>query len=90
MSVLTPGLPHARPGRRRATGNPRAARRRAVLVLLVVGLDAAALVMLLSRQLPNALAGVLLATLGWLTAGRTATRYPAARTRGSVEEPVRR
>ncbi|MGW3147005.1 MULTISPECIES: hypothetical protein [Streptomyces] len=89
MSVLTPGILHARPGRRRATRDTRAARRRVVLVLLVVGLDAAAVVMLLSRQLPNALAGVLLATLGWLTAGRTATRYPA-RTRGPGEEPVRR
>lgn len=89
MSVLTPGLLHTLPGRRRTTGDARAARRRVVLVLLVVGLDAAAVVMLLSRQLPNALAGVLLATLGWLTAARTATRYPA-RTRGPVEEPVRR
>lgn len=89
MSVLTPGLLHTRPGRRRATRDPRAARRRVVLVLLVVGLDAAALVMLLSRQLPNALAGVLLATLGWLTAGRTANRYPA-RAHGPVDGPVRR
>ncbi|MED7823114.1 hypothetical protein [Streptomyces chiangmaiensis] len=68
---------------------PREPWRRAAFVLLAVGLDLAAAVMLLSRHLPNALAGVLLAGLGWFTIGRIASWYPAS-TRNTIEESTRR
>ena len=67
MSMLTSGLFHSRPGRRH----------RAALVLLAVGLDTTAVLMLVSRHLPNALAGLLLAGLGWVVAGHLATRHTA-------------
>lgn len=77
MSMLTSGLFHSRPGRRLPVIGARPSWRRAALVLLAVGLDTAAVMMLLSRHLPNAMAGLLLAGLGWVIAGHIATRHAA-------------
>ncbi|MER6125845.1 hypothetical protein ABT173_25095, partial [Streptomyces sp. NPDC001795] len=67
----------------------RAPWQRGAFVLLAVGLDAAAVMMLLSRNFPNALAGVLLAAIGWFTTGRIAAWYPTS-SRAVLEEPTRR
>ncbi|MER5348474.1 hypothetical protein ABT030_51345 [Streptomyces mirabilis] len=78
MSHLTPGIFRSWPDRPMAATAPREAWQRAGFVLLAVGLDTAAAAMLLSRHLPSALAGVLLAGLGWFATGRIANRYPAS------------
>lgn len=62
---------------------------RAAFVLLAVGLDMAAAVMLVSQQLPGALVGVLAAGLGWFTTGRIAAWYPASSC-SVLEESTRR
>jgi hypothetical protein len=77
MTMLTSGLFHSRPGRRLPVIGARPAWQRAALALLAVGLDTAAVTMLVSRHLPNALAGLLLAGLGWVIAGHIATRHTA-------------
>ncbi|MGR6974747.1 hypothetical protein ACU639_34970 [Streptomyces cynarae] len=77
MSHSTSAVFHGRPDRPVAASAPRQAWRRAALILLATGLDAAAVVMLVSQHLPEALCGVLLAGLGWLTTRRLAAWYPA-------------
>jgi hypothetical protein len=89
MSHLTPGIFRSRPDRPIATTAPREAWQRAAFILLAVGLDVAAAVMLLSQHLPSAGAGVLLGGLGWLATGRVAAWYPAS-SRGDLEESARR
>ncbi|WP_405885041.1 hypothetical protein OG762_43785 [Streptomyces sp. NBC_01136] len=89
MSHLMPGIFRSRPERPLTASAPREAWQRAAFVLLAVGLDAAAVVMLVSRHLPNALVGVGLAGLAWFTTGRIATWYPAS-SRAVLEEPARR
>ncbi|MET8959767.1 hypothetical protein ABZX69_09735 [Streptomyces sp. NPDC004074] len=78
MSHLTPGFLRSRPHRPVAATAPREPWQRAAFVLLAVGLDVAAAVMVLSRHLPNAVAGVLLAGIGWFTTGRIAAWYPGS------------
>lgn len=89
MSHLTPGIFRSRPDRPTAPSAPREAWQRTALVILAVGLDVAAALMVISRHLPNALAGVLLGGLGWFTTGRVTAWYPAS-SRGELEETARR
>ncbi|MFE4756115.1 hypothetical protein ACFRIB_38830 [Streptomyces mirabilis] len=89
MSHLTPGLFRSRPDHPIAATAPREVWQRAAFVLLAVGLDMAAAVMLVSQQLPGALVGVLAAGLGWFTTGRIAAWYPAS-SRSVLEETTRR
>ncbi|MGW2934013.1 hypothetical protein ACWGQ5_13055 [Streptomyces sp. NPDC055722] len=89
MSHLTPGIFRARPERPVAVAAPRAAWQRAAYVLLAVGLDVGATVMLLSRHLPSAVAGVFLAGLGWFATGRITTWHPAS-SLGAHENSARR
>ncbi|MFF4211210.1 hypothetical protein ACFYZE_18020 [Streptomyces sp. NPDC001796] len=77
MSHSTSPVFHGRPDRPVAATAPRQSWRRAALILLAMGLDAAAAVMLVSQHLPQAVIGVLLAGLGWLTTRRVAAWYPA-------------
>lgn len=77
MSHSTSAVFHRRPDRPVAATAPRQAWRRAAFVLLAMGLDAAAAVMLVSQHLPEAVFGVFLAGLGWLTTRRLAAWYPA-------------
>ncbi|MFF3906359.1 hypothetical protein ACFYZJ_10155 [Streptomyces sp. NPDC001848] len=77
MSHIASAVFRGRPGRPVAATAPRRARLRAAIILLAVGLDTAAAVMLISQHLAEALFGVFLAVLGWLTTRRLATRYPA-------------
>ncbi|POX45118.1 hypothetical protein [Streptomyces sp. Ru72] len=77
MSHSTSALFRGRPARPVAATAPRHAWRRAAFILLAAGLDTAAAVMLVSRHLPEAALGVLLAGLGWLATRRLAAWYPA-------------
>ncbi|MFD7003891.1 hypothetical protein ACFWA5_48620 [Streptomyces mirabilis] len=89
MSRLSPGLFRPRLDRPIAATAPREAWQRAAFVLLALVLDIAAAVMLVSQRLPNALAAVLAASLGWFTTGRIAAWYPAS-PGGVLDESTRR
>ncbi|WP_028801379.1 hypothetical protein [Streptomyces sp. 142MFCol3.1] len=83
MSHFTPGLFRGGSGRPAPGTASRGTRQRGAIVLLAVGLDLAAAVMLLSRDLSNALVGLLLAVLGWFATGRVAARHPAPQESGT-------
>jgi hypothetical protein len=89
MSCLPPALFHRRLDRPIAATAPREVWRRAAFVLLAVVLDVTAAVMLVSQRLPNALAAVLAAGLGWFATGRIAAWYPAS-PRSGPDESTRR
>ncbi|WP_326731563.1 hypothetical protein [Streptomyces phaeochromogenes] len=87
MSALTPGIRRVRPP---ARGFRVAAAHRASLrvwaVAFAVGLDATAAYLVTTRRLPEAVAGIALAGLGWVVTGRLTAWRPRPSPAGGLRQ----